>query len=81
MSDIPADYRELLDLRTVIAEIDRKRAEAQKLQEEREKFIAEQRKLLAEAAKLSRDRWLAPWALVASLSGGLIVAVISHFWR
>ena len=61
------------------------RAESQKLEEEGRKFVAEQRKLIAEASKLERDRWLAPWALVASLFGalwgGVVVAVISHFWH
>lgn len=61
-------------------------------QEESDKFAAEQRKLaqealklLAEEQKLNRDRWLAPWVLIAtlmsSLAGGVIVAVLSHFWR
>lgn len=85
MSDIPADWRDQLDLRAEIARIDRDRAESQKLQEEVRKFVAEQHKLSAEAAKLQRDRWLAPFVLTAtligSLSGGLIVAVISHLWR
>jgi uncharacterized protein YydD (DUF2326 family) len=65
MSDIPADYRDRLDLRSVIAEIDRKRAETQKLQEEREKLIAEQHKLLAEGNRYNRDKWI-----------GIVVAAI-----
>lgn len=85
MSDLPADFREQLDLRAEIARIDRDRAETHKLQGETDKFVAEQRKLIAEAAKLTRDRLLAPWLLIASLfaavSGGVIVAVIGHFWK
>lgn len=78
MSELPEDYRDQLDLRGEIARIDRDRAEAVK-------FAAEQRKLVAEARKLDRDRWLAPLvlgvSLAASLSGGVVVAVVGHFWR
>lgn len=77
MSDLPADYRDQLDLRTIIAEIDRKRAETQKLQEEREKFVSEQHKLLAEARKLNRDRGLAPWQATALTLGTLAALVTS----
>jgi hypothetical protein len=38
-------------------------------------------KLPARRGKLNRDRSLAPWALLASLLGGTVVAVIWHFWR
>jgi hypothetical protein len=72
MSDIPTDYRGQLDLRAVIAKIDRDRAETQKLQQASEKFVAEQRKLTAKSLKLARDRWLAPWLAVVGLIGGLI---------
>lgn len=65
MSDVPADYRELLDLRTVIAEIDRKRAETQKLQEEREKFIAERR-------KFDRDWWVVPLTVFGVIVAGVV---------
>jgi hypothetical protein len=81
MSDIPADYRDRLDLRTILAEIDRKQAETRKRQQESDTFVAEQRKLIAEGDKLNRDRWLAPWVLVTSLSSGLVVAIVSHFWK
>jgi hypothetical protein len=67
MSDIPSDFRDRLDLRSVIAQIDRNRAEDQKLREESQKFIAEQRKLIAEAQKLDRDRALIPWTVVATM--------------
>ena len=72
MSELPLDYRAQLDLRAEIARIDRDRAEA-------EKFAAEQRKLIAESRKLDRDRWLAPLVLAASLLGGIIVTIISHW--
>jgi hypothetical protein len=65
MSDIPADYRDRLDLREQIARIDQ-------LREEALKFVAEQHKLTAEAAKLGRDRLLAPWLAIVGLIGGLI---------
>jgi hypothetical protein len=81
MSDVPADYRDRLDLRAIIARIDRDRSESLKLQEEREKFIAEQRKLIAEAGKLNRDRWLAPWILATSVVGGIAGAIFSHYWK
>jgi len=74
MSDIPTDYRERLDIETILTQLARSR-------EETLKFTAEQHKLMAEAAKLNRDRWLAPWLVLASVMSGVIVAVISHLWR
>jgi hypothetical protein len=78
MSDIPADWRDRLNVREQIVRIDRSIDEAAKLR-------AEQGKLIAEGRKLDRDRWLAPLVLAASLAasllGGVLVAVISHFWR
>jgi hypothetical protein len=80
MSDIPADYRGHLDLRAIIARIDRDRAESHKLQEEREKFIAEQHKLMAEGNRYDRDKWIVP--LTAALSVfGIIVAATSPGYR
>ena len=81
MSDIPADWRGQLDLRSEIARIDRDRAESEKLRQETAKFVAEQRKLISESRKLDRDRWLAPLVLFASVAGGAIVAVIGHLWH
>ena len=80
MSDIPANYREQLDLRAEIARIDRDRAEASKLREESDKFVAEQRKLLAEGRKFERERWLAPALAIASVVGGLlgVATFIAH---
>jgi hypothetical protein len=77
---------EPLDIRAVIARIDRDIAETSKLRSESEKFVAEQRKLIseliklaseqtkldAEARKLNRDRGLAPWLAVVGLIGGLL---------
>jgi hypothetical protein len=57
-----------LNMRDVLARIDRQQAETQK-------FVAEQRKLIAEADKLTRDRWLAPLVAVASVIaavGGIV---------
>jgi hypothetical protein len=75
MSDVPADYRDRLDIREQIARIDRAR-------EETLKFTAEQHKLTAEAAKLGRDRLLAPWLAIVGLIGGLIAiaSTIAH-WK
>lgn len=81
MSDIPADYRERLDLREQMARLDQLREEALKLAAEQHKLTAEAGKLIAEAAKLKWDRWLAPLVLVASMVGGVIVALVNHLWR
>jgi hypothetical protein len=72
MSDIPADWRGQLDLRAEIARIDRDRAESEKLRQETEKFVAEQRKLIAEGRKFERDRWLAPWLAIVTVTGGVL---------
>lgn len=79
MSDVPADYRDRLNLRDEIARIDRNRAESEKLQEETRKFVAEQHKLLAEAGKLNaegrkfnRDTLLAPLLAAIALIGGVL---------
>jgi Skp family chaperone for outer membrane proteins len=80
MSDQP------MDLRAILARIDRDLAESAKLREETNKFVAEQHrmtaeaakfnaertKLTAEAAKLDRDRWLAPALAIAAVIGGLL---------
>jgi hypothetical protein len=65
MSDIPAD----LNMRDVLARIDRQLAESAKLREESNKFVAEQHKLNAEAEKLQRDRAFLPLTVVATLVG------------
>ena len=86
MSDTTA--REAIDLRAIIARTDRDLAESAKLREETRQFIdeahrmeAERRKLEGETAKLQRDRWLAPLVLLASVAGGLVVAVLNHVWK
>jgi hypothetical protein len=86
MSDMPADYRERLDLRAQIARIDEMQASATRQREETQKFVAEQHKLIAEqtklaaerikydaeARKLDRDRNLSPWLAIAGLIGGVL---------
>ena len=71
MSDLPMGR---LDLDEQIARIERSIDEAAKFRDEATKLRAEER-------KLDRDRWLAPLVLAASLLGGLLVAVLTHFWR
>jgi hypothetical protein len=53
VSDIPTDYREQLDLRAVIASIDRNRAETQKL--------------YAEGRKFNRDWWIVPLTVLGAI--------------
>ena len=65
MSDIPADWRDRLNVREQITRIDRSIDEAAKLR-------AEQGKLIAEGRKLDRDRWLAPWLAVGAAIGGFL---------
>ena len=57
--------RDPIDLRAVLARIDRDLAESDKLR-------AEQRKLTAEAQKITWDRWLAPALAIAAVIGGLL---------
>lgn len=49
------------------------------------KLVVEADKLVAEQEKLRRERKLAPWLVLASLTSGataaVIVAVISHLWK
>ncbi len=52
---LPSDYRDRIDLRAVIARIDRDRAESEKLHEETRKFVAEQHKLMAEGRTFRWD--------------------------
>lgn len=84
----PTDF----DLREQVTRIDRAIAEthkfqieSNKLQAEGVKLVQEARKLDAEHDKLRRERNLAPWLLTASLSGGIVAAVIGqllqHFWK
>ncbi|MGD0107283.1 MAG: hypothetical protein ABSC06_25075 [Rhodopila sp.] len=81
-----------IDIRAILARIDRDLAEQGKLREESNKFVVEQRKLSQEARKydaehdkLRRDRHLAPWLIVSSLAGGIVAAalgqIIQHFWK
>lgn len=76
-----------LDLRAIVACIDRDLMEAGKLRQETQKFVAEHDKLIAEEAKLrsearklDRDRWIAPWLAITGLVGG-IITVAGTIWR
>jgi hypothetical protein len=68
-----------------IAETHRFQSETNKLQAEGVKLTQEARKFDAEHDKLRRERNLAPWLLVASVSGGIIAAgigqILQHFWK
>ncbi len=64
MSDIPAGYRERLDLDELVARIERQ-------QEVTRKFVAEQHKLMADAKKFGRD----PWMLVI---GAIVAGVFTR---
>jgi lipid II:glycine glycyltransferase (peptidoglycan interpeptide bridge formation enzyme) len=83
MSDVPADYRDRLNLREQVARIDEMISRIERQQEETRKFASEQHKLSAEeqklrseqgkldaeAMKLRRDRAFPPWTVVAALLG------------
>jgi hypothetical protein len=58
MSDVPADYRDRLNLREQVARIDDMLSRVERQQEETRKFVAEQHKLMAEAKKFGRDPWM-----------------------
>lgn len=45
---------------------------------ETRKFSAEQNKLAAEAAKLNRDRFFAPFVILATFGSGLLAAVVTR---
>ncbi len=82
MSDTAPDP---IDIRAIIARIDRDQAETgkfaaeqrkltaeqSKLTAEQNKFWAEQAKLAAEAMKMQRDRFLSPWLVAVAIGGGL----------
>ena len=72
MSDIPADYAERLNLRELIARIDRQQEETRKFVAEQHKLTAEAAKLASEAAKLDRDRSLSPWLAFGAMAGGVV---------
>ncbi len=76
-----------MDIKAVLARIDRDMAETRKFAAEQHKLAAEQGKLqaeqakfYAEQAKLTRDHYLAPWLAIAGLVGG-VVTVISLLAR
>ncbi len=61
MSEIPDD----INIRDILARIDRQQAETQK-------FVAEQHKLMAEGRKYNRDLWIVPFTVI-----GAIIAAIA----
>lgn len=67
MSDIPVSPRDPIDLRAILARIDRDLAENAKL-------LAEATKLNAEGRKFNRDWWIVPITIV----GGIAAAVIAR---
>ena len=69
-----------VDLRALLARIDRDLMELAKLREESRKLNAEEAKLRSEARKLDRDRWIAPWLAITGLVGG-VVTVGGAIWR
>ncbi len=71
MSDLPADYADKLNLREILARIDRAQTETRKFVAEHDKLAAEQGKLNAEADKLRRDRFLAPALALAATLGAI----------
>lgn len=75
MSDIPVS-RDPIDLRSILADIDRKRAEAQKFAAEMHKLTAETLKLGAEARKFDRERWLIVVGAVGGVAG-MIAAIVT----
>jgi uncharacterized protein (UPF0335 family) len=58
VSDLPADYRDRLNLREQVARIDEMISRIERQQEETRKFVSEQHKLMAEAKKFGRDPWM-----------------------
>jgi hypothetical protein len=58
MSDLPTDYRGQLDLRAIIAKIDRDRAESEKLH--------------AESRKFNRDPWILSLAALLGVVAAVI---------
>lgn len=70
--------RDPIDIRAIVARIDRDIAEAAKFAVEQHKLAAEQNKLWSEQAKLSaeamklhRDRLLSPWLIVVAMAGAV----------
>jgi tetrahydromethanopterin S-methyltransferase subunit G len=63
MSEIPED----INIRDILARIDRQQAETQK-------FVAEQHKLMAEGRKYNRDLWIVPFTVI----GAIIAAIVAR---
>ncbi len=78
MSDIPADYRDRLNLREQVARIDETISRIERQQEETRKFVAEQHKLMAEDNKFNRDKWIVPLTAVLSVFGIILAGIIAR---
>jgi hypothetical protein len=63
-----------IDMATVIADLDRRRAALLRMQDETDTFVAEQRKLIADGNK--RDRWLLPLSLLLTVVGSIIIGIL-----
>jgi hypothetical protein len=70
----PADYRDPIDLRAVLARIDRDIAENAKFFAEARKLNNESDKLRAERRKFDRDWWIVP----LTVFGAILAAVIAR---
>lgn len=64
MSDIPISPRDPIDLRAILARIDRD--------------LAENAKLLAEARKFNRERWIVPLTAILSVFGIIVAGIIAR---
>jgi hypothetical protein len=62
-----------LDMRAILAKIDRDRAETEKLFAEAVKLRAEETKLRAEGHKFNRDLWLIPVTILGGAVGGALI--------
>jgi hypothetical protein len=76
VSDAPS--RDPIDIRAILARIDRDLAENAKLLAEQQKLAAEQNKLVAEGRKFDRDRWIVPLTMAITVFGGVLAAVIAR---
>jgi hypothetical protein len=74
VSDVPADYRDRLNLREQVARIDDALSRIERQQAETGKFVAEQHKLMSEAKKFNRD----PWFLLIGALGAVLAAIIAR---
>lgn len=69
MSDVPLNDADRLNMRKLLARIDRQREEALTFSARQRRLIAEALKRSAEEVKLRRERTMAPWQFAAALIG------------